>query len=587
MKQKLNKIIFATLMCVAGTFGFISCDDDDNPKVKANVKYKDSGLYLGITGFNGDLYHYSDDRRYFSLLTSSSASEFKSFVNGLDIDISTVLYYAVDNAVTILEKASFPDDLSKVALVTFTDGLDEGSFAYDSKYSDVTAVSEHLKSARVDGKQIEAYAIGLRGNDVVDAAKFRSDLIALASSTSNAMEVSNMSEVDAKFQQLASSLYSESSSQSMSLTVPLKPSGVKTRFTFDGGLTNGGTSSYYIEGTWDDNGNLTKVTYVGLKCSSGNVVSSSKVADNKTLRTFTFTDISKTDGSDVSKDKVQVWNKNTGSSVWTPNSEFDPSKNSETIVEQKSAVIMLVLDCSSSLGDSGLNQIKKTVNTFIDALYKNSSPDYCRVSFDANGGSGTMSDQMVKKNSATSLKANTFTRSNYIFVGWNTKADGGGKSFKNGASVTFNTNTKLYAQWKIESEFCAYLGLPSGLIWATCNVGAVKPEDYGDCYDYDNALNIKWISGDWRMPTSAEMDELLDNCTWTWTTQNGVNGYKVTGPNGNSIFFPATYDSDGYYWSATAYNSNLAGYLHFYSDRAGMYAGGRSGGQSVRLVKDL
>ena len=566
MKQKLNKIIFTTLMFVAGAFGFISCDGDDNPKVKPNVKYKDSGLYLGITGFNGNLYHYSDDRRYFSLLTSSSASEFKSFVNGLNIDISTVLYYAVDNAVTILEKASFPDDLSKVALVTFTDGLDEGSFAYDSKYSDVTAVSEHLKSARVDGKQIEAYAIGLRGNDVVDAAKFRSDLIALASSTSNAMEVSNMSEVDAKFQQLASSLYSESSSQSMSLTVPLKPSEVKTRFTFDGGLTNGEASSCYIEGTWDDNGNLTKVTYVGLKCSSGNVVSSSKVADNKTLRTFTFTDISKTDGSDVSKDKVQVWNKNTGSSVWTPNSEFDPSKNSQTIVEQKSAVIMLVLDCSSSLGNSGLNQIKQTVKNFIDVLYKNSSAN------DSNTGNGGSS-------SSSSIPP---TCTDYVDLGLSVK-------------------------------------------WATCNVGASSPEELGcyfawgettpkssynsSTYTYSSNPSTLPLSkdaasvnmgGSWRMPTFEEQKELIDECTWKWTDDyngTGVAGRIVTSKiNDNHIFLPAAgyrlssdlyyAGSNGGYWSSSLGTSG-SGYaygLDFNSGNVYWSYGSRYYGRSVRGV---
>ena len=129
------------------------------------------------------------------------------------------------------------------------------------------------------------------------------------------------------------------------------------------------------------------------------------------------------------------------------------------------------------------------------------------------------------------------------------------------------------------------LGLPSGLKWATCNVGADTPEEYGgyfawgevkskEYYDWstykygveankltkycdnsnfgdngfadnktvlaseDDAAAANW-GGKWRMPTAAEQDELRNNCTWTWTTQNGVNGYKVTGPNGNSIFLPA------------------------------------------------
>ena len=113
------------------------------------------------------------------------------------------------------------------------------------------------------------------------------------------------------------------------------------------------------------------------------------------------------------------------------------------------------------------------------------------------------------------------------------------------------------------------LGLPSGTRWSNMNVGASHPEDYGnyyawgetsvkDSYTSDNylygTLNLGEhcdISGTdhdaahvnmgnaWRMPTSTQLTELKDNCTWTWTSQGNVTGYRVTGPNGNSIFMPA------------------------------------------------
>ena len=154
------------------------------------------------------------------------------------------------------------------------------------------------------------------------------------------------------------------------------------------------------------------------------------------------------------------------------------------------------------------------------------------------------------------------------------------------------------------------LGLPSGIKWATCNVGATKPEEFGGYYAWgeieeksnydwstykwgngsstgmtkyctysnegtvdnktildpeDDVAHVKW-GGTWRMPTLEEQEELLNNCTWTWTTQNGVDGYKVTGPNGNSIFLPATGYRDGTavynrgsfgdYWSSSLYSGN-------------------------------
>ena len=137
------------------------------------------------------------------------------------------------------------------------------------------------------------------------------------------------------------------------------------------------------------------------------------------------------------------------------------------------------------------------------------------------------------------------------------------------------------------------LGLPSGLYWATCNIGASVPEESGDYYawgeistnqDNGETLNVRLndISGDaqydaatanwgglWRMPTKYEMQELLNLCSWEETTFNGIEGYQVVGPNGNSIFLPAagTKEDDyiynkGYasYWTSTPYIGKAYGY---------------------------
>lgn len=169
------------------------------------------------------------------------------------------------------------------------------------------------------------------------------------------------------------------------------------------------------------------------------------------------------------------------------------------------------------------------------------------------------------------------------------------------------------------------LGLPSGLKWATCNVGATSPEDYGhyfawgetnpkveytedNCFTYGkqmsdisgnaqyDAATANW-GGTWRMPTYSEQKELLNNCTWTWTTQNGVNGYNVKGPNGNSIFLPAAgcrYGSSlddagsyGFYWSSAPYGSISDDYAYLLSFGSGpryVDGGSRYYGQSVRPV---
>ncbi len=185
-----------------------------------------------------------------------------------------------------------------------------------------------------------------------------------------------------------------------------------------------------------------------------------------------------------------------------------------------------------------------------------------------------------------------------------------------------------------------YVDLGLSVKWATCNVGASKPEDfggyyawgetdeknnysgktykcYGDtcdivtkyCIDEDDGIHdnkivlaseydvahVKW-GGTWRMPTRAEQDELSEKCKWEWTTINGVSGYRVTGPNGNSIFLPAagyrygaeTYDrvSYGYYWSSSLSSNsyNYACYLYFNSGYYDWSRYDRYYGLSVRPV---
>ncbi|MBQ1756938.1 MAG: Ig-like domain-containing protein [Erysipelotrichaceae bacterium] len=215
-----------------------------------------------------------------------------------------------------------------------------------------------------------------------------------------------------------------------------------------------------------------------------------------------------------------------------------------------------------------------------------------------------------------------------------------------------------------------YVDLGLSVNWATCNIGADKPEEYGDYfawgetapyyvknagadnelqwrkgkeagYDWESYFDIKTIEptdyddivtfwhyntqeksvieyyhdaatinwgGEWRMPRQAEFEELInpDNCTWTWTTMNGVNGYRVTskkpGYEGNSIFLPAAggysgtdsklRDAYGWYWSGSIddktsdKSTNFAYILNFYFDTRFVFinSSGRCSGLPVRPV---
>ena len=240
--------------------------------------------------------------------------------------------------------------------------------------------------------------------------------------------------------------------------------------------------------------------------------------------------------------------------------------------------------------------------------------------------------------------------------------------YQNTITATISGDTPLSVSvsalenWHIDHD-AVDLGLPSGLLWATCNVGADNPEDYGDyfawgettphysdggstsnptwldgyeagywweTYKYcngsqttltkycndansgadsftdtltiltadDDAASVIW-GGEWRMPTAKEWDELIENCTWTPTSNyngTGIAGQIVEGQKGNSIFLPAagcryyTYDvgigSYAYYWSSSLYSTTSATYLHFdIEDTVNPVRDLRVRGHSVRAVR--
>ena len=210
----------------------------------------------------------------------------------------------------------------------------------------------------------------------------------------------------------------------------------------------------------------------------------------------------------------------------------------------------------------------------------------CNVSLSVNGDGEAYFENYYVSSIAveygTEVTAVAYPYDGNYFVGW--YDDGIQVSTDQYYVFTVYGNRTLVARF----EECKFEAVDLGLSvkWATFNVGATKPEEYGGYYawgeieekesynkedyeeppfnstvgwsgelpaDYDVA-HVKW-GGDWRMPTSDEQWELYNDCTWQWTNINGVNGYRVTGPNANSIFLPAA----GYREGTAFINQNLYG----------------------------
>ena len=180
------------------------------------------------------------------------------------------------------------------------------------------------------------------------------------------------------------------------------------------------------------------------------------------------------------------------------------------------------------------------------------------------------------------------------------------------SDVTCLIEYLLKGAWPVDGNHeYVDLGLNSGTLWATCNVGAIRPEEYGDFFAWGETTpreeytyeNYKWWYFDesgyrniskyntksnfgpvdnktelepeddaayvnwgtlWRMPSLEQVVELVNSCSWQWTQKNGVIGHLLTGPNGNTMFLPAAgyYDGSspeyvgtyGIYWSRSLYS---------------------------------
>lgn len=248
------------------------------------------------------------------------------------------------------------------------------------------------------------------------------------------------------------------------------------------------------------------------------------------------------------------------------------------------------------------------------------------MSFMGNGGTGSVNSIEVGHAGQVTLPINKFEREGYKFVGWNTKSDGTGIAYLEGdVSYSIEYDMEFYAQWyKMSSTGSEngyeFVDLGLSVKWATCNVGANNPEEYGryfawaeistkETYEWET---YKWGTYDnlskycvdssagsmgtiddktklensddaaymncgknWRTPSKEEYEELLNKCVWKWAKLNNVQGYIVTSIiNGNSIFLPAAghrkgsvltealYGAD-YMTSDLSSSSNFAYSLHF------------------------
>lgn len=327
-----------------------------------------NGIYMGVTSFNTTLKTLPIQR-----LSDSSKNTFFDFINGLQMDNATLLYYAVEKSIDALGSPTYPDNLSNAILITFTDGLDQGSLAMNptpkSWRNYATQLHTKIGSTKIQGLPLKAYTIGLKSADVLDDEQFMFNLTQLASDDSKAHSVTNIAEVEDELTNIYEELNKQTSKRTISITVPMMSDGDKYRLTLDGtdASSSAKDSKRWIQGTFSiDDYTLNNITYYGVSSASGTKV---KGKLNGLYLTFTFDDCRDETGNilDIKDEDIDEWIYIPSRDDWQHNVEMMREGVIKVEDIKTSAAIMFALDASKSLGDQ-FPALKTTATNFIQRL---------------------------------------------------------------------------------------------------------------------------------------------------------------------------------------------------------------------------
>ena len=559
-----GQVVYSRAVSLIDSIKFVWSDGSGNgDDITGGEVDPNKQLYVGVVAFNKDVRQ---------MAITSDMEAVKTFINEQNNDKDfTAFAYSVSKGNLQFDAAGLPE-FDNIFMLNFSDGTDNYSNMAWGEEGRMVAPNLVYDTARYDLLQrpgLNSYAIGF-GNDVGFGEKMKK----VVTGYGGYYNAKSANDLQPTFNEIAKSMLA-SAKNVLLKTNPGYYSGYYKYFRF----------TFTAEGGYSD------VIYAQMDGvpSTGYTLSISKIENG-----YAYFDAPAKGNVDDETGKVHIPLNNLkfvkdGKELqykFTIEVSFDGELYYEDVEEASTAeeiskriAVVLVLDCSTSMGDA-FAPMKAAAIEFIKTMEKMEVDDSDPNIPDPNPNTGNHE---------------------YVDLGLSVK-------------------------------------------WATCNVGATKPEEYGDyfawgetttkstynwsTYKYcngsynnltkyctdsyygtvdnktqlelsDDAARANW-GGSWRMPTDAEMTELREQCTWTWTTQNGVYGYKVTskksGYTNKSIFLPAAgyrrgsslniAGSSGYYWSSSLYTDypDFAWYVGVDSSNVGRYYYDRNDGFSVRPV---
>lgn len=573
MKKHLLILLTAVATLLLGCKG--NNNTPDNPEDRTILESHDNTatMYVGITGFNNKLYFYTGDQnRRYDILNEFTLGGYKEFVNSLSMAKNTSLFYAVDDNINHLPHCQFPDDIENISIVTFTDGLENGSGEYDNRFIDIEDYEKNLDyinnkiaSTSVQGIKLTAYSVGVKGNDVKNETRFNNTLVKLSSGSGYNNNVTDISKLNETFKKIADDLYKQNSKPQLTVAVP--PQVRKERIVFDQKDAN--DSKIYIEATKlkDSPLKYSNITYVGCRSESGSEVQGYKNDEGSTV--FLFENFTDENGNKLNYTRTDLWYwDGTG---WAPDAEYDGQNGAKTEEVHKSAAIMLILDCSQSLEEQNrFAVVKSAAIKFLEILASSSSSSGTDNPGGGDNPSGT--NYYIKHpwgsgaDAAWAWKQMTKSGNNYVYEGlWG----GVGANINDKAS---DNGAKWFASSSISGASSLSIGDGVKFTYNPSNatLSATKTSSGSTTATTSRVRFRKEAAYSWI--TNMSIDRFDSNDNWVETLAE----YEFGGNSGTSSYFeipagksvPMYYDNDDskyYYVLDGMYYTFEAGKKYTYS----------------------